>query len=325
PTPPPTAMPMMAVLVSHDDDSDVSSGDVAAGRGRRRTVDGGRTTDGSTGPLVGLNGSTRATPWAVRGLRRSRQARAPSANPTANPKGRTNRTAPATDYRWGRRSPGRDWGESSPSARHSPPAMSSSTAAPTRPLMARPRASPSSRSMAHTRAPGRSRRGARRQVDSALTLGRWRDPPVVVAKGVRGGRESACSGLGQDEARPRRRGRRRRSSDGELTTVKGDSTHPQNRDATHLSDFHSKVLAASRSASSRLSLWNGSARPGIGQGHPMADDGRAKRLKSSHDGGVVHVTDAELRGRVAELASENEKLRLENLQQAGGSPSSSLR
>ncbi|EJK76457.1 hypothetical protein THAOC_01780 [Thalassiosira oceanica] len=50
----------------------------------------------------------------------------------------------------------------------------------------------------------------------------------------------------------------------------------------------------------------------------MADDGRAKRLKSSQDGGVVHVTDAELRGRVAELASENEKLRQENRQHAGG-------
>ncbi|EJK71160.1 hypothetical protein THAOC_07426, partial [Thalassiosira oceanica] len=48
----------------------------------------------------------------------------------------------------------------------------------------------------------------------------------------------------------------------------------------------------------------------------MADDGRAKRLKSSQDGGVAEVT--ELRARVAELESENAKLRLENLQQAGG-------
>ncbi|EJK71562.1 hypothetical protein THAOC_06979 [Thalassiosira oceanica] len=50
----------------------------------------------------------------------------------------------------------------------------------------------------------------------------------------------------------------------------------------------------------------------------MADDGRAKRLnmKSSQDGGVADV--AELRARVAELESENAKLRLENLQQAGG-------
>ncbi|EJK69887.1 hypothetical protein THAOC_08816, partial [Thalassiosira oceanica] len=69
-----------------------------------------------------------------------------------------------------------------------------------------------------------------------------------------------------------------------------------------------------------MSLWNGSARPGIGQGHlhAMADDGRAKRLKSSQDGGVVDVTDAELRGRVAELASEIAKLRQENRQHAGG-------
>ncbi|EJK76371.1 hypothetical protein THAOC_01870 [Thalassiosira oceanica] len=48
----------------------------------------------------------------------------------------------------------------------------------------------------------------------------------------------------------------------------------------------------------------------------MADDGRAKRLKPSQDGGVAEVT--ELRARVAELESENAKLRLENLQQAGG-------
>ncbi|EJK47414.1 hypothetical protein THAOC_33863 [Thalassiosira oceanica] len=60
-----------------------------------------------------------------------------------------------------------------------------------------------------------------------------------------------------------------------------------------------------------------SARPGPGQGSArMADDGRAKRLKSSQDGGVAEV--AELRGRVAELESENAKLRLENRQQAGG-------
>ncbi|EJK55796.1 hypothetical protein THAOC_24430, partial [Thalassiosira oceanica] len=49
----------------------------------------------------------------------------------------------------------------------------------------------------------------------------------------------------------------------------------------------------------------------------MADDGRAKRLKSSQDGGVVDVV-AELRGRVAELALEIEKLRQENRQHAGG-------
>ncbi|EJK51083.1 hypothetical protein THAOC_29781 [Thalassiosira oceanica] len=48
----------------------------------------------------------------------------------------------------------------------------------------------------------------------------------------------------------------------------------------------------------------------------MADDGRAKRLKSSQDGGVDEVAELRLRGRVA--VSENEKLRLENRQQAGG-------
>ncbi|EJK77291.1 hypothetical protein THAOC_00886, partial [Thalassiosira oceanica] len=49
----------------------------------------------------------------------------------------------------------------------------------------------------------------------------------------------------------------------------------------------------------------------------MADDGSAKRLKSSQqDGGVAEV--AELRTRVAELESEIAKLRLENRQQAGG-------
>ncbi|EJK70891.1 hypothetical protein THAOC_07715 [Thalassiosira oceanica] len=49
----------------------------------------------------------------------------------------------------------------------------------------------------------------------------------------------------------------------------------------------------------------------------MADDGRAKRLKSSQDGGVADVV-AELRGRVAELELENKTLRQENRQQAGG-------
>ncbi|EJK54241.1 hypothetical protein THAOC_26158, partial [Thalassiosira oceanica] len=50
----------------------------------------------------------------------------------------------------------------------------------------------------------------------------------------------------------------------------------------------------------------------------MADDGRAKRLKSSLDGGVAEVD--ELRGRVAALESEiaKLKLKLENRQQAGG-------
>ncbi|EJK44546.1 hypothetical protein THAOC_36903, partial [Thalassiosira oceanica] len=48
----------------------------------------------------------------------------------------------------------------------------------------------------------------------------------------------------------------------------------------------------------------------------MADDGRAKRLKSSDDGVVAEV--AELRGRVADLESEIAKLRLENRQHAGG-------
>ncbi|EJK56773.1 hypothetical protein THAOC_23272, partial [Thalassiosira oceanica] len=52
------------------------------------------------------------------------------------------------------------------------------------------------------------------------------------------------------------------------------------------------------------------------QGRGMADDGRAKRLKSSQDGGVAEV--AELRGRVSELESEIAKLRLENRQYAGG-------
>ncbi|EJK61615.1 hypothetical protein THAOC_17866 [Thalassiosira oceanica] len=44
----------------------------------------------------------------------------------------------------------------------------------------------------------------------------------------------------------------------------------------------------------------------------MADDGRAKRLKSSQDGGVAEV--AELRARVAELESVITKLKLDNLQ-----------
>ena len=44
----------------------------------------------------------------------------------------------------------------------------------------------------------------------------------------------------------------------------------------------------------------------------MADDGRAKRLKSSEDGVAEVVVD--LRGRVAELESEIAKLRLENAQ-----------
>ncbi|EJK77576.1 hypothetical protein THAOC_00585 [Thalassiosira oceanica] len=50
----------------------------------------------------------------------------------------------------------------------------------------------------------------------------------------------------------------------------------------------------------------------------MADDGRAKRLKSSQDGGVADAEVAELRGRVFELESEIAKLRQEILQQAGG-------
>ncbi|EJK58217.1 hypothetical protein THAOC_21679 [Thalassiosira oceanica] len=48
----------------------------------------------------------------------------------------------------------------------------------------------------------------------------------------------------------------------------------------------------------------------------MADDGRAKRLKSSQEGGVAEV--AELRARVAELELKNETLRQENRQHAGG-------
>ena len=47
----------------------------------------------------------------------------------------------------------------------------------------------------------------------------------------------------------------------------------------------------------------------------MADHGRAKRLKSSEDGVVAIAEVAELRGRrIAELESENERLRSENAQ-----------
>ncbi|EJK71952.1 hypothetical protein THAOC_06565 [Thalassiosira oceanica] len=62
------------------------------------------------------------------------------------------------------------------------------------------------------------------------------------------------------------------------------------------------------------------ARDRTGASASMADDGRAKRLKSSDDGGVAEVTEVdELRVRAAaELTSENEKLRQENRQHAGG-------